>query len=118
MTLIYKKKQDSLIVYLEGSLNFVTSGEIEKEIFDLLLNNKFNNLIISLEKVDYLSSPGLRIFISILRIITENNKILVLYGLTDFSIKLFNLLGITNMFNIFLTEEEAFDFIDRGQKEK
>ena len=61
--LVTKQEGDVLIVYLKGRLDVHLSLEIEQAVNELIDKGHIN-LLFDLEKVVYLSSSGLRIFIA------------------------------------------------------
>ena len=64
--LLTKQVDDVLIVYLSGRLDVHLSLEIEQAVNELIDKGHIN-LLFDLEKVVYLSSSGLRIFIAAMR---------------------------------------------------
>ena len=50
-----------LTIKLEGRLDTITSPDLEKELVDL---NEVNSIIFDFEKLEYISSAGLRVLLS------------------------------------------------------
>lgn len=109
-----KKKIDNIVViYLEGRLDVHLSADIEKEINALIESDKESNLLLNLKDVEYMSSSGLRIFVSTMRILKEKQRKLVLCNMNNAVQKIFEVVELTDMFDIFNTEDEAIDFLNR-----
>ena len=105
-------KPDAVIVYLNGRLDVHYSSEVEIEINRLIGEGK-KKLIISLNDVEYLSSSGLRIFIAISRKLKEVNGELKLIKLNDTARKIFKIVELIDMFDIYDSEEEALNTFSR-----
>lgn len=58
MQIITEKTEDGIVLKVEGRVDTVTSPELQ----EMILNSfkKTGNLVLDLEKVDYVSSAGLR----------------------------------------------------------
>ena len=89
---VFDKKGSVLTVYPEGRLDTATSPVLEKELQQHLDGVK--NIIIDFERVEYISSAGLRVLLVVeqlaegrggsLRLIHVNNNILEILGLVGF----------------------------------
>ena len=62
------------IIYLVGRLDVHLSAEVENEINKIIQDNPSNHLLLNLKDVEYLSSSGLRIFVSTMRILKESQR--------------------------------------------
>lgn len=60
------------IIRIQGELNTATSAEAETKIHQLILGGN-HHLIVDLGELDYISSAGLRIFLSANRLIKKSN---------------------------------------------
>lgn len=111
MNLNLKKSENIAIIYLEGRLDVHLSADIEKEINKLIENDPKSNLLLNLKDVEYMSSSGLRIFVSTMRILKEGNRKLVLCNMNNAVKKIFEVVELTDMFDIFNSEDEALKFM-------
>ena len=111
MNLNLKKSENTVIIYLESRLDVHLSADIEKEINKLIENDPKSNLLLNLKDVEYMSSSGLRIFVSTMRILKENNRKLVLCNMNNAVKKIFEVVELTDMFDIFNSEDEALKFM-------
>lgn len=62
MTITKKQTASSLEIALEGRLDTTTAPELEKELKESL--NGMSELTLDFEKLDYISSAGLRVLLS------------------------------------------------------
>lgn len=59
--MVHTLENKVLTIYLEGELNSYTSDSVEKEIESILAKKGFDSIVLDVEKVNYISSAGLRI---------------------------------------------------------
>jgi anti-sigma B factor antagonist len=96
------------IIYLHGRLDLFEAETVEKDLFDIAESNNENHMIIVLEGLDYLSSSGLRVFISLKRFLNLNGRQLLLCNRNNNAVNIFlKIINIKDMLKIFRTEEEA-----------
>ena len=114
MDLNLKKAGNEIIIYLEGRLDVHLSADIEKEINKLIVAEPSCNFILNLKDVEYMSSSGLRIFVSTMRILKESKRKLVLCNMNNAVKKIFEVVELTDMFDIFNSENEALEFLKKA----
>jgi len=108
-----KKIDDNIVIYLAGRLDVHLSADIEKEINELIKSEAKSNFILNLKDVEYMSSSGLRIFVSTMRILKESKRKLALSNMNNAVKKIFEVVELTDMFDIFDTEDEAINFLKK-----
>ncbi len=101
-----ESRKDVTIVYLKGRLDVHYSEEIENELNNLISQGR-KKILLNLENVEYLSSSGLRVFIAISRRLKEVGGELKLMKLNETTKKIFKIVELTDMFDIYETQEEA-----------
>ena len=103
-----KKKVDNVVViYLAGRLDVHLSAEIEKEINNVIQTEPDCHLLLNLKDVEYMSSSGLRIFVSTMRILKESKRKLKLSNMNSAVKKIFEVVELMDMFDLYESEEEA-----------
>ncbi len=107
MNLNIKRVDNVVVVYLAGRLDVHLSAEIEKEINKIIQNEPEMHLLMNLQNVEYMSSSGLRIFVSTMRILKEQKRMLKLCNMNNAVKKIFEVVELMDMFDIYDTEEEA-----------
>ncbi|MCP4133514.1 MAG: STAS domain-containing protein [bacterium] len=107
MGLNIKKVNNIIILYLRGRLDVHVSPELENEINSILTNEPNCHLLFDLTEVDYMSSSGLRIFVSTMRILNESRRELKLCKMNETVREIFKVIDTIDMFDIYPTEEEA-----------
>lgn len=107
----FKKTGNTIIIYLKGRLDVHHCAEIEQEISKLISFESSSHLLFNMKDVEYISSSGLRIFVITMRVLKEREKKLVLCNINNAVRKIFEVVQLTDMFHIFNSEEEAFEFL-------
>ncbi|HOO72421.1 MAG TPA: STAS domain-containing protein [Spirochaetota bacterium] len=107
MELNKKKVDNVVVVYLSGRLDVHLSAEIEKQINSIIQNDPKSHLLLNLKDVEYMSSSGLRIFVSTMRILKESNRKLKLCNMNNAVKKIFEVVELMDMFDIFDSEDDA-----------
>lgn len=107
MDLKTKKVGNVIVVYLSGRLDVHLSADVEKEINKIINNEPTCHLLLNLADVEYMSSSGLRIFVSTMRILKESKRKLALCNMNSAVKKIFEVVELMDMFDIYETEEEA-----------
>jgi len=108
-----KKIDNTVVVYLSGRLDVHLSADTEKAINDLIKAESGCNFILNLNDVEYMSSSGLRIFVSTMRVLKETKRKLALCSMNNAVKKIFEVVELTDMFDIFNNEDEALDFLKK-----
>lgn len=106
MEIIEKKADSFVILNLKGRLDTTNYGELEKKILELL-EKKENNIIIDCEKLDYISSSGLRILLMGLKKFKANKGKFVLCNLQENIKEIFEISGFSSIFDIYVSKNEA-----------
>jgi anti-anti-sigma factor len=104
---VKKEDKDKAIIYLKGRLDIHLSNEIENEINELIKKEGIKHLIVNLQDVEYMSSSGLRVLVATLRIMKESDGDLKLCCLTLAVRKIFEVVELIDMFDIYRSEDEA-----------
>ena len=99
MEVISKISDDILRIGVVGELD--ASGAINLDrILQNAIQDKCFNILVDCQKLDYISSAGLRVFISHLGDIQDNKGKLVFYNMNDKVKHIFNILGLHNVITI------------------
>ncbi len=107
MDLQTKREGDVIVIYLKGRLDVHLSADIEKEINRIIKDEPQVHLLLNLAEVEYMSSSGLRIFVSTMRILKESQRKLKLCNMNNAVKKIFEVVELMDMFEIYDSEEEA-----------
>jgi anti-sigma B factor antagonist len=95
---IQKTKEDDYILYqLEGRLDTVTAPELEESLQEAL--EETNDLVLDFEKLDYISSAGLRVLLSAQKIIGNQGTMKVTH-VNDTIMEIFEVTGFNEILTI------------------
>lgn len=87
----------NLTISVEGSIDTVTAADFEKQVKEAL--NGAKKLVLDFEKVEYVSSAGLRAIISLNSIMEEQGKMVVKNVSEDVN-EVFEMTGFDEILNI------------------
>jgi anti-sigma B factor antagonist len=119
MEMLSKGIEGITVVYLGGRLDIFEAESAEMNLFEIAEKNSGNSMIIVLEGLDYLSSSGLRIFISLKRQLDAQGRRLALCNFRNNAVhNFFRIINIKQMFDIFRTEDEAVRYIVSKKMDK
>ncbi len=94
------------IVQLPARIDAATSPALEN-LLNSLLDNGQTNIICDFAATEYISSLGLRVFLSALKKTAKAGGSLVLSSLKPGILEIFDMTGFTGLFTIFATAEAA-----------
>jgi len=103
------------VISVSGRLDAITYQEFEEKIL-AVFNEEKKGLIIDFSKVDYVSSAGLRAMLRAVKKKKETRGALALFGLNANITELFKIAGFYPLFEIFSTEQEAVDSVEKQLK--
>src|SRR5690606_39224945 len=97
---------------LNGFLDAHTAPILENAVQSAITENNFK-IIMNFEKLDYISSAGLGVFMSFIEEIRSNNGDIKMTGMNDKVFSVFDLLGFPMLFDISPnTDELMTKFVD------
>lgn len=94
------------VISIDGEIDASSSIQLD-DVLKKSISEKHEKIIVSGEKLAYISSAGLGVFMSYLEDINSNNIKLALYGLNEKVMNVFEILGLDQLLNIVSTKEEA-----------
>ena len=96
------------IVEVQGEIDVYTSSWVKEAIAEFIKNGNYN-IIINLEGVRYIDSTGLGVLIGALKRVKEHEGSISLICTNPQIKKIFNITGLSKIFDIFKSEEEALE---------
>lgn len=98
MNIVKDYNGKELTMTVEGRIDTITSQDLEKEINEEI--GSFDSLIMNFEKVEYVSSSGLRLLISTQKKLKEENIPFAIKNVGDAVNEIFKMSGFDKIFNI------------------
>lgn len=106
---IIKKQQDNItILNLNGFLDAHTSVELEKYFEEIISENKYN-IVVNFEKLTYISSAGLGVFMAYIESARNHSGDIKLCAMSDKIYNIFDMLGFPILFEIYKEEKSAIE---------
>lgn len=106
VTIKEESKQDILILRLSGRLDAVSSPMAERKIFDCI-NNGQHKLLLNFSGIDYLSSAGMRMLLSVTKKLKSLSGKLVLCSVNINVMDILKMSGFDHVLEIAQTEEDG-----------
>ena len=105
MEIKLKNQQNTTIAEISGEIDGQTSSLVQEKLLPLLTAQ--NKIILNMTEVDYMSSAGLRVLLTLYRQASANDSQLVLVGLSEDVKDIMEITGFLNFFTISETIETA-----------
>ncbi len=94
------------VVRVEGNLDTNTSPEAQEH-FDGLLDKGASKILVDCQKVEYVSSAGLRVLLATMKRLSTSEGSLRICGLNETIQEVFDISGFSTILAVFATEVEA-----------
>ncbi len=97
---IQEQTKDNVdVISVSGKLDSYSSVELEKKL-DSLINSAQVRIVADFDRLEYISSSGLRVLLGALKKVKKQNGDLKLAGLKPFIKEVFDISGFTQLFTI------------------
>lgn len=96
MKIDLKKEDKKLTIILEGKLDTNTSPELDSKINEL---DDMEEVVIDMKKLDYISSAGLRVLLSMQKIMNKQGK-MTITNVCDNVMDIFEVTGFSDILDI------------------
>lgn len=106
MNIHHEIQNGLLIVRPEGRLDAFGSEELGR-VLNERITPEIRQVLIDLPAVNYLSSAGLRVFLSAHKKMTERNGLLMLSGLQDYCKRVLDISGFSDSLSVFPSRDQA-----------
>ncbi|MDN3506759.1 MAG: STAS domain-containing protein [Simkaniaceae bacterium] len=100
---------DIHVVTLDGRIDAATTPVVEKKLANLL--EASDKMAIDCSGVDYLSSAGMRLFLSMTKKMAAKEGKLAFFGMTDDVMEIIKMAGFERILKIFSTKKEALKHV-------
>jgi anti-sigma B factor antagonist len=106
MEVTSKSLEKVIIIYIDGDLTTNSSPKVETEFKDIL-DGTAKNVIINVERVNFIASTGLRIILALGKRLNKEGFKLTVCSMNSSTKSVFEMSGFTRVFPIFDNEEKA-----------
>jgi anti-sigma B factor antagonist len=97
MKTTFKEENGNFVMYFEGRLDTAAAPNVEQEM-KVLYESEGHDIILDCTQLDYISSSGLRLFLSLLKIAKPKGSHVFITGLNDDLRQVFAMTGFINLF--------------------
>ena len=101
-----RKVGEANIISISGRLDAYSANDVEGKL-NSLIDAAQVQLVVSLEKLEYISSSGLRVLLAALKKVRKQQGDIKLACLKPYIKEVFDISGFTQLFKIFDKEEDA-----------
>lgn len=105
-----EQKGDIIIIRMEGRLDASTSSAMEQKILSLIEEGHFK-MVLDFSGVEYLSSAGMRLMLSISKKLKQLEGEVVVCHLNSDVMDVIKMAGFDRVLKIYSTEEECFSHL-------
>ena len=98
-------ENDIFTIYVIGEVDASSSIHLDESINEA--TTKYKKIIVNCEKLEYISSAGLGVFMSYINDLEDKGIKLVIFGLSEKVLHVFQILGLDQLLKITSNEEEA-----------
>ena len=106
LEIMAEEKNEVTILHLKGFLDAYTFQDFEDKLKELISEEKVK-IVVAMDELDYISSAGLGVFMSVIGQVRTRGGDIKLTQLNSKVYKVFELLGFTKLFQTFDNIEEA-----------
>ncbi len=108
MQISVKTTNEVKVLAFEGKLDTETSPDAQQQLIRLIEEGE-NRFLVNFEKLDYISSAGLRVLLAAAKQLKGTDGELRICSLNEVVREVFEISGFTTIFKVFGSESEALD---------
>jgi len=101
--------EQKIVLRLEGRIDAATSPLLERQM-ERLIQEKHHHLLLDLNQVDYLSSAGLRLLLSMSKKLQSLKGFLILFSLAAEVEEIVKMAGFDRVLLLFANEKDALQY--------
>jgi anti-anti-sigma factor len=106
MIITRDEKEGKIIVRCEGRLDASSSPQLEGVLNDLMAQKK-SKLLVDFNKIDYLSSAGMRLLLSMTKRMNTSQGKLLLFSIHEDVMEIIRMAGFEQILHIYSDEQKA-----------
>ena len=97
MNVTYRIDKDIQYIAVEGRIDASNAAEAEEKIFSIKNDNPGKHTVLDADKLEYISSAGIRVLLGAYKKMTSNQGIMRIEKATDMVKEVFEMTGLTQM---------------------
>ena len=104
------KEEDHLVIEVTGEVDASSSIQLDNALAKALGSGE-TNILVDCQRLNYISSAGLGVFMSHIQDLEKDKVKMIIYGLNDKVRNVFQILGLDQLLKIVDTQEQAIQLI-------
>ena len=100
-------ENDALVIVLAGSATVTTAPTLQFKLSRIVDEEETKTIILDAEKLEYISSAGLRTILKVAKDVSENNRTLCICSLTSSVQRIFETSGFDKILSIYSDKQTA-----------
>ena len=106
MKITIAQKSGTAVMDISGRLDAITAIDAENSLTELVKDGNYK-ILLNLSGLDYISSAGIRVLLTVAKLLKRHDGQLTFTGLKGGVLNVFNMSGLQAIFKVYETEEEA-----------
>jgi anti-anti-sigma factor len=106
MKVNWEEKGKVLLIELTGRMDISTPRDFEEQLFNRIANGQ-THLVFDFSQMEHITTQGLRLLLRAFKEVTSVNGRMVFHSLNERVRRIFKIAGLTMVFNIYETRDEA-----------
>ena len=106
MEVNWQEKETVLLIELTGKMDTSTPRDFEAQLLNRIANGQ-TRLVFDFSQVEHITTQGLRLLLRAFKEVASVNGRMVFHSLNDRVRRIFTIAGLTMVFSIYETREEA-----------
>ncbi len=95
-----KKHEDEVIIAIEGRFDTASAMQFESRFVDEIMEPSTKKLILDCEKLYFITSAGLRVFLVLSKVAKSRNVAMIIRKMDDTIKEIFDMTGFSNILNL------------------
>jgi anti-sigma B factor antagonist/stage II sporulation protein AA (anti-sigma F factor antagonist) len=102
-----EEKEEKTIVHLDGRLDAISTPSLDKKLMELIREKRKKEILLDFSHVEYLSSAGMRLLLSVTKQLKNDHGKLCSYALSEDVMEIIRMAGFERILNIYVSERDA-----------
>ncbi len=115
MNIECRKKDNILIVTMEGDIDHHTCEKLRSVVDDTLEQIRGKHILFCFSKVSFMDSSGIGVLIGRYKLVQRLHGKIAVFGAGERIKEIFHLSALDQLFPIFETEEQAISYLIKGE---
>ena len=102
-------EDNKIVAYLSGRIDVILADNIETQLIEVINSKNIKFVILDFQSVEYISSSGFRVAVYLFKTLKDKGGELKLCSMKPEIKRMFDLIELTSLFDIYPTKEDAIN---------